>query len=520
MTLREIVNEELILKEEGVEKNKYIVYTRSDLKIKNNPEIRNSYYAFKEKKSGLFWNYKKQKFEELNEANLRDFFSSFIKVEGTKNKYGKNNITDEILDKYVNKEIGFDNKQRNELNKNNKLNIIKDWINFCISNKNCSENFKKAFKIETEKEPIVDFKRENNNELITINGVTVKRGNGTLDELKKHLKNLEERNFECSAIEAGKIAEADVLNLPFNQAQNKEEKNVENFDINNLEPNIFYTFSFKIGATRNNKNDVNSADIGYYFNNKKVFIEVKSKYDSSSKKAFKEDKIYKDKVSLQQQIAIILNFLNPQKNNKINGYTLGVFKEKIPGIENKGKRVIYVDNSQKGFTKVKIDEQIKNRLGYKEDIISIPSYNDLSPVEVKRILSLNDLEEQLIKPVLKNIDKVILINGDVSNASIVTEGIFNNVKKGIVAAKMALALGTSKLDPNYKSSQNYQQNTKIERQYNQNQEIFKAAKKSLDSIINFCKKYSLNNSLQEANRLLPLLNKKMAASVETKYFNY
>jgi hypothetical protein len=84
---------------------------------------------------------------------------------------------------------------------------------------------------------------------------------------------------------------------------------------------------------------------------------------------------------------------------------------------------------------------------------------------------------------------------------------------------MAIAMATSKVDPYHKSSQNYQ-NTKIERQYNQNQEIFKAAKKSLDSIINFCKKYGLNNSLQEANRLLPLLNKKMAASVETKYFNY
>jgi hypothetical protein len=207
---------------------------------------------------------------------------------------------------------------------------------------------------------------------------------------------------------------------------------------------------------------------------------------------------------------------------------------------------VYVDNSNEGKTIVGLDEplrkellKINNKYGEKDTAI-IDSYKkgDLSSEEVKRISSMNEFEKTFLEPTIKNIENIIVVYGSITREKLQNEGnpkvnpsiasdvydkmkeVGNNVKKNLTIAGAAIAMGSSILDPNYKSSQNYQQNTKIERQYNQNQEIFKAAKKSLDSIINFCKKYGLNNSLQEANRLLPLLNKKIAASVETKYFNY
>lgn len=346
---------------------------------------------------------------------------------------------------------------------------------------------------------------------------------------EKRLKQLIENGFY---INQGDIGEGKVQLAPQESAQLQDKKTEEQENLEeNINPDYFYSLILDKGVTTsyNNegKNTANSADNVYLFKNKKVLTETKNTFNKVVDDPWGED----DKgPSLQKDLYAIIRFLDPKLNTSIKGedsYTFGVFVNNF--VEKKDTRV-FVDNSNNGYTKIKLDTSLKEKLNTNNDFVTFKDYTNLvKGSSIKRILSLKQLDEQVINPSLENIEKVVIIKNIIgkeewnnlnSKKSVVTEGVFDNIKKGAAAARMALALGTSKLDPNYKSSQNYQQNTKIERQYNQNQEIFKAAKKSLDSIINFCKKYGLNNSLQEANRLLPLLNKKMAASVETKYFNY
>ena len=247
----------------------------------------------------------------------------------------------------------------------------------------------------------------------------------------------------------------------------------------------------------------------------------------------------------QQSLYWIISLLS-HENSK---YSIGIYKKNFKGV--KDRYPVYVDNTQNGSTTVKIDnalyESFKNakiKFLNGNTFLRIPSYTfkNISQNEIKRICSLEDFNESFIKPVLNNVNMVITAEGDISKEQYnkqkdgveylnddVKYSVFSDkmkevgkkIKKNVAATGMAIAMATSKVDPYHKSSQSSYQNTKVERQYNQNQEIFKAAKKSLVSIINFCKKYGLNNSLQEASRLLPLLNKKMiAVSVKTKYFNY
>ena len=550
MTLREIVNEELELKE-NIE-----IRSPNELKLTNlvknnsskNPrsyrfiKLNNKFLNMSKLQNGDKYNEILQCFENIDENNINSYLfrstgsllNNIKEILINKNKEislkinGQNNKTGNLnFDKLKNKIIELIDCKENEIKEN-----IDKFVDCPFDKENDREHFDKFSHKGIE---VIFFRKKNVGEKLTFNGKNILSFRGNVDNIYKYIDNYIKNGFSfgSKANQNGEKAENDFHNSPskLNISGTNNKISKEDFDLKKFNPDKIFSFRFGLGATSSKQEEgVNSADIGYSFKNKIVLIEVKYRDQNSSEKQFKKDildkntkNLNKTKVSRQKQLGLIINFLNPQLNNqKPNVYTLGAFREGLPKC---------IDNSQSGFTKITLDNSLKEYFNEQSNIMNIKSYNnnEISSKEVKRILTLSDLEEQLIKPILKDINTVVTVTGKISKEqwnnlnnqkSVVTEGIFDNVKKGVTAAKMALALGTSKLDPNYKSSQNYQQNIKIERQYNQNQEIFKAAKKSLDSIINFCKKYGLNNSLQEANRLLPLLNKKMAASVETKYFNY
>ena len=352
---------------------------------------------------------------------------------------------------------------------------------------------------------------------------------------------------------AGLLAELKVLFRAAEEAEKKGIKTktveVKELDLTELKTDTLYAFSYQRGVTRkkdeNGKVLHNSADINYTYNNISIDIEVKNSYNKYEKNMNYNElgEPCNESSPRQQSLYWIISLLS-HENSK---YSIGIYKKNFNGV--KDRYPVYVDNTQNGSTTVKIDDALyesfksaKIKFLNGNTFLRIPSYTfkNVSQNEIKRICSLEDFNENFIKPVLNNVNMVITAEGDMSKEQYnkqkdgveylnddVNYSVFSDkmkevgkkIKKNVTATGMAIAMATSKVDPYHKSSQNYQ-NTKIERQYNQNQEIFKAAKKSLDSIINFCKKYGLNNSLQEANRLLPLLNKKMAASVKTKYFNY
>ena len=526
MTLREVVNEEL---------NKIEFEKSSKKKIEKTNEI-NDKYLYSIKINNEYINFNKIGTTGIVKINKKIILNSLSKEPIYLGKDSK--LLKETLN-YLkeNKEETISIKI-NRNNYDNILNLVKELIT--KREKEVQDRISNCFKIEAsgkikKEENFNGFKIKifdvSSNLKITINDrniltdTRIKIAETTEEIIKYFIEN----GFQ---INAGDLGEKEVQFAPQQIANDKgisgeERENLEE----NINPDYFYSLVLAVGTTTSHDNEgnttANSADNVYLFKNKKVLIETKNTFNKVV-----DDPWGKDIVppSLQKDLYAIIRFLDPKLNTSIKGennYTFGVFVNKF--IENGDTRV-FVDNSNKGYTKIKLDSHLKEKLNINNDFVTFKDYTNLiKGSSIKRILSLKQFEEQVINPSLKNIEKVITIKNIISKEqwnnlnnqkSVVTEGVFDNVKKGVTAAKMALALGTSKLDPNYKSSQNYQQNTKIERQYNQNQEIFKAAKKSLDSIINFCKKYRLNNSLQEANRLLPLLNKKMAASVETKYFNY
>ena len=101
------------------------------------------------------------------------------------------------------------------------------------------------------------------------------------------------------------------------------------------------------------------------------------------------------------------------------------------------------------------------------------------------------------------------------------------IKKNVAATGAAIAMATSKVDPYHKSSQNYQNNTKVE--INQNQQIIDRLINTVEGLKKTCeiinKNFNTTIGVEYINKFNVILQRLQNASVETtsvktKYFNY
>jgi len=115
----------------------------------------------------------------------------------------------------------------------------------------------------------------------------------------------------------------------------------------------------------------------------------------------------------------------------------------------------------------------------------------------------------------------------VSDAYNKTKEIGKKIKKNVAATGAAIAMATSKVDPYHKSSQNYQNNTKVE--INQNQQIIDRLINTVEGLKKTCeiinKNFNTTIGVEYINKFNVILQRLQnvsvkTASVKTKYFNY